>query len=197
MARLSERDAREWHAIGQRVSHEIEPRLGPRVLANRAGVGLGRALSRVRSAARSLAARGDVLRTDVCAFYPSVSPSVAFRSLVDLGVEDRVASRAATLLDAWGSEGYAGLPIGPPASATIANAVLAPVDEELRPFPFLRWVDDYLIAARERDVPLVIERTDAVLSRLGLDRSIPKTEMLSGGSSVLWPGTYLRLPPSQ
>jgi Reverse transcriptase (RNA-dependent DNA polymerase) len=193
MARLSERDAREWQAIAGRVGDVVEPRLGPRVLANRASLPLGPALRRARSAARRLSARAEaVLRTDVRAFYASVTPSIAFRSLTDLGVDAPVASRTATMMDGWGSEGYVGLPIGPPGSAVIANAILAPLDRELRPSPFLRWVDDYVIAVRERDVHLVTERVDASLARMGLERSIPKTEVLGGGSSLVWPGTYLR-----
>lgn len=131
-----------------------------------------------------------MLRTDVRAFYASVTPSVAFRSLIDLDVDARTASRAATMLDGWGSEGYAGLPIGPPGSAVIANAILAPLDEGLGSSPFLRWVDDYLIAVRKRDVSHLLERMDECLARVGLERSLPKTDVLSGGTSLSWPGSY-------
>jgi hypothetical protein len=95
------------------------------------------------------------------------------------------------MLDGWGSEGYAGLPIGPPGSAVIGNAILSPLDAELRSLPFLRWVDDYLIAVtRGRDVNLVLERMDECLARMGLERSALKTEVLAGGACLRWPGTY-------
>ena len=198
MARLSERDARAWHGLAQRIGQTIEPRLSPWVLANRGPVALrplsiASTLRRARSAAHRLASSTDlVLRTDVRSFYASVTPSIAFRSLVDLAVEREVATRTSTMLEGWGSEGYEGLPIGPPGSAVIANAVLASVDSDLWPLPFLRWVDDYLIAAEERQLPLLVERLDESLSRVGLERSAPKTEAIARGAPFVWPGAYLR-----
>ena len=198
MARLSERDGSTWYALAERVGATIEPRLSPRVLANRGPVPArplpaGPSLRRARSAARRLAGSADLLvRTDVRSFYPSVTPSVAFRSLVRQAVEPEVATRTASMLEGWGSEGYEGLPIGPPGSAVIANAVLASVDGDLGPRPFLRWVDDYLIAAPEREVPSLLERLDESLARLGLERSEPKTTVIGRGTSFVWLGTYLR-----
>jgi hypothetical protein len=191
MARLSERDARRWQELADRSAQAIEPRLSHRVLANRTGLPVGPALRHARSAARRLSGAAEfMLRTDVRTFYASVTPSVAFRSLTRLGVERHVSSRVASMLDGWGSEGYAGLPIGPPGSAVIANAVLAPLDEELRASPFLRWVDDYLIAMdREREVGLVLERADEALFALGLERSLTKTEVI-GDTAFTWLGTY-------
>ena len=196
MARLSQRDARTWHRLAARIEEAIDPRLSPRVLANRGVLRTGPSpvgplLRRARSAARGLGASyAGVLRTDVRSFYASVTPSVAFRCLVDLDVEPQVASRTADMLDGWGSEGYAGLPIGPPGSAVIANAVLASVDAELD--SFIRWVDDYVITLRnERDLPRILERLDETLARIGLERSEPKTEVEGRGSSLVWPGTYV------
>ena len=58
----------------------------------------------------------------------------------------------------------------------MANAVLAPVDRTLHPFPFLRWVDDYLVAVpEERAVPEVLDRFDGALAGRGLARSVVKT----------------------
>jgi hypothetical protein len=157
--------------------------------------------SQLRNARRAAAAlaRGSraVVRTDVRAFYPSVTPSVAFRALVALNVETPVASRAAEMLEGWGSEGYAGLPIGPPGSAVIANAILAPVDAALKS-PYLRWVDDYLVGVeRERGVPAVLDRLDSALEDVGLERSVPKTAIMPGGIVLPWPGTYGRTGPSE
>jgi hypothetical protein len=205
MALLSERDSRAWQALAGAISRRLEPRLAPGVLANRtlAEAGgrrmLGPALRRARSAARKLGGRADlVIRTDVRAFYPSVTPSVAFRTLVGLDVDRGLAAQAATMLEAWGSEGYAGLPIGPPGSAVLANAVLAGVDAGLAPLPFLRWVDDYLVGAeRERDIAGVLDRLDSALEEVGLERSMPKTEILEGGLGPIWPGTYGRTGPSE
>lgn len=193
MARLSPRDARAWHRLAERIASAVEPRLGPQVLANRtadAGRPLRASLARARRAAAALALGSDaVIRTDVRAFYASVTPSVLWRALVRCGVEPPAASRAAAMLEGWGSEGYPGLPIGPPGSAVLANAVLAHVDERLAGKPFLRWVDDYLIAAGRGEVPFVLEKLDAALGAHSLERSPLKTEVLEGGRSFRWLGT--------
>jgi hypothetical protein len=157
--------------------------------------------SQIRNARRAAAAlargSGAVVRTDVRAFYPSVTPSVTFRALVNLDVDRRLAAGVATMLEGWGSEGYAGLPIGPPGSAVIANAILAPVDAAPKS-PYLRWVDDYLVGVeRERDVPTVLDRLDSALEDVGLERSVPKTAILPGGIGLPWPGTYGRTGPSE
>jgi hypothetical protein len=206
MARLSDRDEHAWQVLADRVAVTIEPKLSARALANRTVGGhtgrgpirFRRALRRARRSATTLARGSEaVIRTDVRSFYPSVTPSVAFDALVSLKVDPAIATGAAWMLDGWGSEGYGGLPIGPPGSAVIANAVLASVDAGLEALPFLRWVDDYLIGLPDESaVPLVLERLDDDLARLYLERSLMKTEVLSG-KSFTWPGTYLCPRPSE
>ena len=204
MALLTERDSRAWQALAAAISNRVEPRLAPGVLANRSLLEsserryFASQLRNARRAAATLAREsGAVVRTDVRAFYPSVTPHVAFRALVALNVEAPVASRAAEMLEGWGSEGYAGLPIGPPGSAVVANAILAPVDAALKT-PHLRWVDDYLVGVEpERDVPAVLDRLDSALEDVGLERSVPKTAILPGGIGLPWPGTYGRTGPSE
>jgi hypothetical protein len=197
MALLSERDAATWHHLVERIASALEPRLDRRVLANRTRVRTeawrlepaGTALRRARSLSGDLARSGPiVLRTDVSAFYPSVTPSVLARSLVRFGVEPSDVRLAADMLDGWGSEGYPGLPIGPPGSAVLANAVLRPVDLALDGSPWLRWVDDYLIATRsETHAHRLLERIDEGLVRLGLARAAGKTHVAPSGPSH-WPG---------
>ena len=93
------------------------------------------------------------------------------------------------MLEGWGSSGYEGLPIGPPGSAVLAEAVLAEVDDALRPLPFLRWADDYLISVpSERAAGEALERLDAALARVGLRRSRPKTAV-AAASGFRWLGT--------
>jgi hypothetical protein len=203
MATLSDRDARAWGELAERISATVEPRLGGGVLANRtmseasSWHRLGPALKRARVASAALAVRTEaVIRTDVRAFYPSVTPAVTFRALVEIDPE--VAAATADMLDGWGSEGYGGLPIGPPGSAVMANAILKRVDDVLEPFPHLRWVDDYLIGlARPRDVPEALERLDCALEGVGLQRSAPKTALLERGRGLTWPGTYGAHRPSE
>lgn len=195
MARLSERDAAAWRELSRNVAERVEPRLAAGVAANRmeARVGrtrlrpLGPALATARRHAAHLATRSPlVLRTDVSDFYPTVTPELAHRTLRELiGAAD--ARRIASMLDGWGSEGYAGLPIGPPGSAVLANAVLRPVDASISETRFLRWVDDYLVAVREeRQAAEVLERLDAALASCGLRRNERKTVVVAGGGAMRW-----------
>ncbi len=196
MAELSDRDRITWHRLAGRVAAIVEPRLSPSVLANRA---MGpwpswrtRPLRPSLLAARRLAGALPgplVLRTDVAEFYPCVRPEVLFGALRRLGVASDTAGAAADLLDGWGSEGYAGLPIGPPGAAVMANAMLASVDHVLDGRPFLRWVDDYLISVRsERRAAEVVERLLGPLDRLGLRLASAKTALLEAGPSLRWLG---------
>jgi hypothetical protein len=203
MAILSERDDRAWELLSAKVSRETEPYLHPGVLANRSLAnardlfGLAGSLSTARAATNHIGSRSDcLLRTDVRSFYPSVTPSTAFSAIAGLGLRDE-GRAVAEMLDGWGSEGYAGLPIGPPGSAVIANAVLHGVDQALRPLPYLRWVDDYLIGLRTgRRVAEVLDRFDTALDYLGLERSEPKTTLFAG-AGFIWPGTYGGGRPSE
>jgi Reverse transcriptase (RNA-dependent DNA polymerase) len=203
MAVLSGRDAGRWRQLGQRVAGVLEPILGPRVLAGRS-VRSGRewrtealrpALGRARLGAERLVAGSSlVVRTDVREFYPSIDPSSLYRCLRRVGLPAEDANTASTMLEGWGSEGYPGLPVGPPASAVLSNALLAPVDEALGDGPWLRWCDDLLIGVRSvADADLVLERLDIELARLGLDRSGPKTYVLEG-TTVRWPGAGSSMP---
>jgi Reverse transcriptase (RNA-dependent DNA polymerase) len=127
-----------------------------------------------------------VLHTDVAAFYASVSPSLVASTLRALGVDREDRRTVASLLEGWGAHGYPGLPIGPPGSAVMANAVLAPVDAALDGFRFLRWVDDYLVtASSESGAEEALERMDHALAGLGLLRSEPKTRMGAGAETWL------------
>lgn len=184
----------------------IERSLPGHVLANRVLGGaagwvlepVGPALRRARRAAAALSGPPVVLHTDVAAFYASVSPSVVASTLHALGAAPEDRQTTAAMLEGWGADGYPGLPIGPPGSAVIANAVLAPVDAALNAFRYLRWVDDYLVAASsERHVEEALERIDHALAALGLARSEPKTRIaadpgtwLAGGSASADPRTH-------
>lgn len=194
MAVLTEPDEVAWSGIARGLAGPLERRLRSGVLANRtrrSGTALrplGPALRAARDGSLRLRRRRPVVvATDVFAFYPSVRPTVVHRALRWAG--PWAARRAAGLLERWGSEGYAGLPIGPPASAVVANAVLASADEALGDLPLLRWVDDYLIAVRsEREAALALERLDEGLERLGLVRSERKTRLLARGDAWLGGG---------
>jgi hypothetical protein len=198
MATLSDREARRWTSVAGRVAGELEPALRPEVVANRVRFGphrwslvpLASALRTARGRAVALA-RGasTILRTDVAAFYPSVDPAVAYRSLIGRSVDRSVAATAADMLEAWGSEGYPGLPVGPPGSAVLANAMLDSVDRALGGFPFLRWVDDYLIGLDDPSrAGEALERLDRALDAVGLCRSERKTRLSPAADGPVWPG---------
>jgi hypothetical protein len=198
MAVLSGRDARAWHALAGRIAEALEVGLDRRVLANRAVIAgrrwglepLRPALARARTAARLETGAGSVLGTDVRAFYPSVDPSVLYRCLTGLAIDRADAGLAADMVDGWAGHGHPGLPIGPPGSAVLANAVLAPVDRHLRDLRWLRWVDDYLVALPSEDAgATVVERIDDALADLGLRRSEAKTVLVDEGP-VRWPGGW-------
>jgi hypothetical protein len=196
MAELSDRDAAGWRETVRAMTPDVDRRLDERVLANRVDAGerwrtepVGRSLTRARRAARTIATKaGVVLHTDVAAFYPSVDAPVLARSLRGAGADPRTARRAADLIEGWSSFGYPGLPIGPPASAILANAVLASVDAALEGILWLRWVDDYLVGLpSEGTAAMVLDRFDERLDALGLHRSERKTRLVEGGPCV-WPG---------
>jgi Reverse transcriptase (RNA-dependent DNA polymerase) len=197
MAVLSTRDAGQWRQLGQRVADVLEPILGRRVLAGRSirsggewrTEPLGPTLDRARRAAERLMAESSVvIRTDVRDFYPSIDPSTLYRCLRRVGVSAEDASTASAMLEGWGSGGYPGLPVGPPASAILSNAMLVPVDETLGDGPWLRWCDDLLIGVRTvADAGRVLDRLDMELAGLGLERSGPKTHVLEA-TAVRWPG---------
>jgi hypothetical protein len=198
MARLSERDANAWRALGGRVATVLEPRLGPEVVANRALISGGRwgleALAasfrrlegRLGASRRPAGAGASFLSTDVEDFFPSVGPRTVARALLAAGVSAEDAKRAVTMLEGWAALGYRGLPIGPPASAVVANAVLRSVDQAVGA-PFARWVDDYVVRLdTEHRATEVLERMDEALDRLGLKRSLPKTRV---GLQPGWAGS--------
>jgi hypothetical protein len=204
MARLSPRDARAWHALGGRVATALEPRLGPEVVANRVLVSRGGwRLESLEAALRRLEARLEArledfraspedgtgyLATDVAEFFPSVSPDAAARALLAASASPEDATRVAVMLEGWAELGYRGLPIGPAASAVIANAVLLAVDGVIGA-PFVRWVDDYLVAVgSDRGATEVLERMDEAMERSGLRRSLPKTRLSRGPG---WLGSAL------
>lgn len=145
---------------------------------------VGAALRRAEAAAPQGAI---LLHTDIEEFYASITPSVLARTLALIGVSHRDARLAGEMVEGWGARGYAGLPIGPPGSAVVANAILRSVDEALASLRFVRWVDDYVIALpTERAEEFILELMDETLARLGLRRSHSKTGIVEATNGIAW-----------
>jgi hypothetical protein len=188
---LSRRDTAAWEALAGRVARFLEPRLRRGVVANRAlntpsGWRLESTADAVRRARTLVPDPEFALHTDVEDFYASVDSSVLARCLAEADVPGDDARRAANMLEGWQEEGYLGLPVGPPGSAILANAVLRGVDEAVGS-PFLRWVDDYVIPIPSEWAAVeILERIDTRLSSLGLRRSVAKTDIRERLTGVAW-----------
>jgi hypothetical protein len=75
--------------------------------------------------------------------------------------------------------GVEGLPVGPDASAVLANAVLAQVDRTLREagVEHLRWVDDVVLSGVDASAALSVFRT--ALASIGLRANETKTRIVT------------------
>jgi hypothetical protein len=135
---------------------------------------------------RDLAAGASTIAiADVRRCYASISPSTVVRTLGDLRIGS--ASDVGAFLARLERAGGRGLPVGPEASAVLANAVLARADEALgaADVAYLRWVDDVVIAA---DGPAEARRAIAILADtmagLGLRLNESKTRIAETSGTV-------------
>jgi len=149
-----------FHAAVARVAPRIEAQLGPQVHAERladvmrlSNDGTGwlapwePARAAFREKCRVLARDLVMASTDVRDCYGSIEPETVAGALVLAGCHPSEVGPIVSLLFRLQREGVRGLPIGPPASAVLANAVLTQTDRALAGSPFLRWVDDYVVFA--------------------------------------------------
>ncbi|HXF37680.1 MAG TPA: reverse transcriptase domain-containing protein, partial [Actinomycetota bacterium] len=156
LAQLGPPDARDLEALAAAVAPRLEAVLPPCSPANRvAGLAPLRlepwtaARARHRALLRRLLEDPGVravLVLDVADCYGSIRPAALAAALRGLGLPGP-ARRAAGLLSSLQERGVPGLPVGPPASAVLANAVLLGLDAALRgaDVPHVRWVDDVLV----------------------------------------------------
>lgn len=160
MAQLDPEDAHAYSTAVARVAPHVEERLGPRVTANRVrslstGVVVLEPLwlsrRRFRAALTGWETRPPraLVLADVRACYASVTPRVVFDRLVLSGCHPAEAGAVTTLLERFAGDGVPGLPVGPPASGVLANAVLAAADGAVAACgaEHVRWVDDFVVAA--------------------------------------------------
>ena len=137
---------------------------------------------------------------DISDCYGSIEAATVGRSLRSLGVHDAAVDVVVEILRSFDARGVRGLPIGPPASAVLANAVLAPVDRVLAEAsggPVLRWVDDVVVFAA---VPARAMATQAAFSRslrdLGLTPHPTKSATVDDPAAVLPSASRASVPPA-
>lgn len=185
--------ARYIHLVA-RSADAIESQLAPAVLANRvAASGLDPPELRLRPwrlerrlfAARLadlVSRRGAIAFADVRRCYASISPSIVGRTLrlAGIGTADDIED----LLTALEHVGVRGLPVGPDASAVLANVVLAPVDRALREagIDHLRWVDDVVLSGP--DLQAAVSTLRRALGRIGLRLNERKTRIVLDPASI-------------
>ena len=190
MTELSIAAEADYAAAVWRTAGVLEARLEGRVVANRvAGPGLAleswtRAHARWRAHMRAGLAHPQVravLKADVRDCYASVTPSVAGAQLRTLGASSERVRDVVGLLTRFGDEGVRGLPIGPDASAVLANLVLQAVDERLAraDVRHLRWVDDVIVFARGRTgIAHAHDALERALGDLGLRLNDAKSAVI-------------------
>lgn len=185
-------DAATYRTLVGRVAPLIERSLGPAVFANRIAApppGLAvrepgdwqledwRIAHRRWRRATEPAARGLRLHLDIADCYGSIRPEVVEAALLRLGA--RPEHRLIRLLHEL-ADHAAGLPVGPPASAVLANAVLERLDRAVSDAgaPHVRWVDDLIIAVRSpRHATQVLDEVRLELGSLELRVQDAKTRL--------------------
>jgi hypothetical protein len=111
---------------------------------------------------------------DVRDCYASISPETIGAIL---GPE---AAHAVAVLRHLRERGVRGLPVGPDASAILANATLSRVDRAIRRagVRHLRWVDDFVLWGEAGDVRRALAALDTAAAEIGLDLHRGKTRLL-------------------
>ena len=181
-------DATYRRVVG-RLAGMLERVLGPEVTAHRVASTVPLTLRPWRGERREFERRrlalvegyNVVVKTDVRECYPSMRPDVVERAFVGLGPRRDDALRLRRILEGFAAGGVDGVPIGPVASAVVANAVLAAVDRAIRSAsaPHLRWVDDVWATCRdERHAAEVLHRIRESLDAIGLSVNEAKTRVM-------------------
>lgn len=119
--------------------------------------------------------------TDVRACYGSIPPGVVEHRLRVLGAPQDGIDEIGSWLRAFRDAGVDGLPVGPVASAVLADIVLAAGDHALRSTgaSFARWVDDVAIFAPDRRARAVaLDALRGAWTSLGLEMHEQKTVLL-------------------
>ena len=152
-----------YRALVARVAPQIERRLSGVVVADRVdiaaafrGAGLRlvpwrRARARYASMVRRLVSgrSAALLIADVRDCFARIRPRVVAEVLAAMGCRREDIRDVESFLSSLEPSGVHGLPVGPEPSAVLANAVLSVADRFITESGgrYVRWVDDYLVAA--------------------------------------------------
>jgi hypothetical protein len=136
--------------------------------------------------------------TDVRACYASMDARVVADRLRSLGADDDRVGEIVSWLHAFSELGVDGLPVGPSASAPLADVVLAAGDDVLRASGagFVRWVDDVVILASDRRTrAAALDDLAQAWAGVGLQMHEGKTVLLDDPRDVTgWMGTTSNVP---
>lgn len=135
--------------------------------------------------------------TDVRACYPSILPGTMAERLRVLGAPEACVIEIGSWLRLFRDAGVDGLPVGPAASALLADAVLSAGDDAIRATgaAHVRWVDDVAIFAPDaRTRAFALEAIRRIWASLGLELHDGKTVLLDhpGGNLI---GAASNSPP--
>jgi hypothetical protein len=131
-----------------------------------------------RDVRRLLSVSDVVVITDVRDCYGSIQPAVAVDGLRRYSVGGGALADLEAWLVAFADAGVRGLPVGPPASAVLAEAVLSLADLALRGpgVAHVRWVDDVAIFADGRRTAVrALDGLRRAWARSGLEAHDGKT----------------------
>lgn len=204
LVHLGDEVSRRYAAAVAAVVPAVENALTPVAVANRAlstptGFRLEpwrSARARLRRAVATCAAgplTGAFLG-DVRDCYGSMTPDAVASALVRSGASDTGVLRIVEILRGFEERGVRGLPVGPPPSAVLANAVLASVDRALAEAaegPVLRWVDDVIVfTTGPRGARRAAASFERSLGHVGLVPHPAKCRIVDVSSSPIWSARY-------
>ena len=193
LAILDREDEQAYACAVARVVPAIESALGAQVIADRAVVVGSRVMlgdwRRARSAFHRMVRtqlavqpRAAVFVGDVRSCFPSIRVDVVERALRQVRGRPVDIEQVLDVLHGFRERGVVGLPVGPAASAPLANVVLMGIDDAIRAqgVSHLRWVDD--VVAFCDDVTTATRVADAfhrALARVGLHANPSKTMIVA------------------
>jgi Reverse transcriptase (RNA-dependent DNA polymerase) len=209
LVRLDPRDDLGYDAAVARVAPTVERN---RPIESRAGgvVGWDRRTGIVfepwttarrrwrRDVGRLLPTSEVVVLADVRDCYGSIAPAVVMEGLRRSGARGDASQDVQAWLAAFTDAGIRGLPVGPPASAVLAEAVLSRGDMALRAsgVAHIRWVDDVAVFAGDRRIAVrALDALRRAWARSGLEAHDGKTVVVDRAEAAVRFGAIGSGPP--